>query len=436
MRFQGTRILVVRKTRASLSQTFLVTLEQVLANLHPEALTGCQRGHVSAYTIGLSEIVPLGMEDEERLRSLECAVVFMEEATEFTQDDYNSLQGALRWPVGGWKQMILACNPGAPSHWIWKLYLDGKIHRLASTHADNPTLTPDYMQRLSELPGVMGERFYRHKWVAAEGQVLDNWTDANMVDVPENVDGTKDYGAMHLAWYFAAKDWGFTKAGALGVFGVDFDGRVYLVAQIYKTRQDLDWWCARLVELHQEFSLQAIVADPSRPDMIAGFNRALGFEPDAPTAPCFGANNKRASAPSGDLEGILYMRSQIDAAKDGKPRFFVCRDSLRLGIDQTLRDTGKPCCFEEEVTSWVWAKSPDGTMAKDHTEATCEDHAVDMVRYGLAFARDKNLTPDPGIAPDVPGSYGAMYGHNKLVALLAAEQAGLEVDWSEDDDDV
>lgn len=46
---QGCRIAVVRKSRKSMSQSTLVTLELVLGMLYPKALTGCMRTHVQSY---------------------------------------------------------------------------------------------------------------------------------------------------------------------------------------------------------------------------------------------------------------------------------------------------------------------------------------------------------------------------------------------------
>lgn len=425
----GTRVAIGRKTRKSMTETTLVTLERVLRELHPESLTGCSRGHVQSYRVGASEIVIFGCDDENKLRGLEAAVIWIDECNEITVNEWESLQGALRWPIGKWRIIIGTCNPDSDQHWLWRRFRDGRIRRIQSSHLDNPSVTPEYLKRLERLTGIRRKRFFEGIWTAAEGQVLENWDEErNVIDCPLKKDGTPDYDALSISWYFGAMDWGHSAAGCLGIWGVDVAGRLIEVAEIYQSKRTTSWWCKQLVELNDRFPLRAIVADPSRPDMIADFNTALGYVPDAPNAICFGANNKRASA--NDLSGINLLIDLIGPADDGKPRMMFLRDNLVLGVDQELRDAGLPCCTIEEVAGWVWAKTKEGLYLKDKTDEKCADHGLDQARYAAMFARHYDMSdPIPLYERDAPDTYGALYGHSKMVtAMRMAEESGVTLD--------
>lgn len=426
----GSRVAVVRKTRKSMTESTLVTLEGVLQRLCPEALTGCSRSHVQSYRIGKSEIVITGCDDENKLRGLEASIIWVDECNELTVNEWESLQGALRWPVAKWRSIIGTCNPDSDQHWLWRRFKDGRLARIQSSHEDNPSVTNEYLERLSRLTGVRRKRFFEGMWTAAEGHVLEGFDEEhNVIDVPRNADGTLDYDSLSISWYFAAMDWGHSAAGCMGVWGVDLDGRLIEVAEIYQSKKTTSWWCNQLVKMNERFPLRAIVADPSRPDMIADFNTALGYVPETPNAICFGANNKRASS-GGDLAGINLLCDAVVKQPDGKPRIMFVRDNLVLGIDQALRDAGLPCCTVEEVPSYVWAKTKDGLYIKDMTDPNCPDHGLDQARYAVMFVRHHDMSdPVPVVPKDDPESYGALYKHNTIMAAMkVAEEENIPFD--------
>lgn len=420
---QGCRVAVVRKTRKSLSQTTLVTLESVLRDLCPSALTGCQRSHVERYMVGESELIPIGCDDEEKLRGLEVSVLWIDEGTELLLKDYESLQGSVRWPIAPWHISIITCNPDSDMHWIWRLFKDGRLTRIESSHADNPAVTQEYLDRLSRLTGIARKRFYEGIWCAAEGQVLEAYDpDVNCITLREKPDGTPDYDSLSISWYFATMDWGLAGAGCMAVWGVDLENRIYQVAEIYFQKKYPNWWCEAVVEMNKRFRLAAIVCDPARPDMIGDFNIRLGYHPEAPDAICFGANNKRANTVGNDMAGVALMAEMMSKQADGKPALYFVRDNQPYGIDQDLRDQGLPVSALEEIPSYVFAKSTDGRYLRDVIDKNCIDHGLDNVRYACMFARYRDLSESPGVPKDEPESYGALYGHNRMVAAIEAAQ--------------
>lgn len=431
MKHQGCRVAVVRKTRKSMSQTTLVTLELVLRELCPEALTGCTRSHVESYFIGDSEIIALGLNDEEKLRGLEASIIWIDECTEVSVDEWESLQGALRWPIAPWHTIIGTCNPGGDRHWIWLRFKDGAIKRIQSSHLDNPNVTKEYIDRLFRMTGVRKKRFAEGIWTAAVGQVLDQWDDdENLISIPDKKDGTPDYDSLSISWYFASMDWGLAAAGCMGIWGVALDGTLYEVAEIYQSGKLSPWWCDTLAEMDKRFHLAAVVCDPSDPAMIADFNIRLGYRPDAPDARCFGADNKRANSGVGDLAGINLMCELVSVQPNGKRGLYILRDNQPYGIDQKLRDVALPCSTVEEIPSYVWAKTSDEKWIKDVVDKNVPaDHGLDQMRYACMFARYRDLSDPVFVPKDDPESIGALYGHNRMVAAIqAAEESGVSID--------
>jgi PBSX family phage terminase large subunit len=430
--YQGCRILVVRKNRSTMGQSTLVTLEQVIQMLHPPALKHRpNRDHVLSYFIGSSEIIIKGCEDEQKLRSVECSGVWADECNELSLDNWELIQGSIRWPVGAWNFMIGTCNPDSDQHWLWLRFKAGKLRRIQSSHKDNPSVTEKYLTRLGNLTGVRRKRYFEGIWTAAEGQVYDNYNaELNEITVKLKP-GTDepDYDSLGISWFFAAVDWGHTAAGVVGVWGVDLKGRLYEVAEVYFTRKGSAWWCNVISDLNEKFKLRAIVCDPSDSAMISDFNLRLGYHPKSPDALAFGANNKRANSGIGDLAGINLVREMIGPQADGKPALYFVRGNQPMGIDQNLRDVGLPCATTEEVPGYVYAKTPEGKMVKDVTDKNCVDHGLDQTRYACMFARYKDMSDPLELPKDDPESYGALYGHNALMATYkAAERDGENYD--------
>src|SRR5690554_5962980 len=140
----GMRALIVRKTSVSLGSTTLVTWrEQVIK----EALvTGAvhfyggspQEAAAYRYDNG-SAVVVGGMDKPTKIMSSEYDVVFVDEATELVVDDWEAISTRLRHGHMSFQQLLAACNPDAPTHWL-KLRCDKGTTRLINTrHEDNPT---------------------------------------------------------------------------------------------------------------------------------------------------------------------------------------------------------------------------------------------------------------------------------------------------------
>jgi len=389
------RILVVRKTMTSLRESWQVTFEQkVLTPNHP-ALRGPSR-HVRThydYPNG-STIVLGGMDNKTRIFSTEYDIIYVNEAIEFTEDEWESLGRALRNNVLDYQQLCGDTNPGGANHWLKRRMDKGLTFGIASRHEDNPSLTPEYMLRLASMTGPRRDRLYLGLWRSSEGLVYPMWDPhVHMVNLELERDDEGNVirwdgfprdksGRLQLASYFGAIDWGFSNPGCFQVWGVDYDGRLYRVAEWYAKEKTVDWWAERVYRADEEYALTTVVCDHD-PNNIAILNSRLSRKHGRPTKglarPTLKAKPKNS--------GWQLLRDAMLPAGDGLPRWFLVRDALRER-DQELDEAGRPCCLEEELDDYVLkpVEDDDPIARAEQEDPTCPNHACDTAMYaGLNF---------------------------------------------------
>lgn len=135
------------------------------------------------YKLNGSQLLFTGMDDPEKLKSIEAITgVWMEEATEFSQEDFEQLDLRLRGVTKYEKQIILTLNPISEQHWIKKVFFDDPINgcfTLKTTYLDNAFIDDDY-KMVMENKRKTNPRYYNiyalGNWGTAEGLVFNNVT--------------------------------------------------------------------------------------------------------------------------------------------------------------------------------------------------------------------------------------------------------------------
>lgn len=360
--YPGCRIAVIRKTRVSLSESWMVTFEQkVLPANHESIVRTISRAHRASYDYANgSRIVLAGMDNPTRLFSTEYDLAYVNEATELSEDEWESMHRALRNGVVPWQQLLGDCNPDATHHWLNQRCLAGKTTRLLSRHADNPTLTQEYLERLRGLSGVRYKRLYQGIWCAAEGIVYEDWDPA--------VHLLSKYEPTRFKFYVAGKDWGFRDPGITQVWGVDGDGRMVCVAEIYMTGKTIDWWLEQDKRLDSKYPITAWIADPSEPGYIEQYRRA-GF-------PVIEANNDI-------MMGLRVVEQRLKKRGDGTRGLYFLRDRL-VGRDEKLVEQRQPWDTTQEFESYVYEVPKDGKAPKEKPVDRF-NHGMDAQRYVAVY---------------------------------------------------
>lgn len=448
-RFKNARVLACRKTRASMTESVLVTFEEdVFPPDHEAVVNRVGRAFRRSYDFRTgSTIVLAGLDDPRRIMSTQFDIVACFEATELTQNDWEMLSSRLRhgaivpknltnlpygmkvkmaarWPKdesGQFipiHQQIADCNPEGETHWL-NLRAEqicddpndtrfGKpmMRRLLSRHEDNPRWhdgkdwTPEgkvYIDKLRRLQGVRRERLLLGKWVSATGLVWPEYSpDRHLIPSDE---------VPPLKWYFGSVDWGYRAPQVFQVWGVDGDTRIYRVAEWYYSEMNQDQWSDIFAQAYREFSpLKRIVADPEEPDRIDFHNKRMS------------SSTVGRGLPGLFVKANNAVQTGLDVVRDGfqEDRLFLVRDALRR-CDEKLIEAHLPVCTEQEIVSYSFELAEDGKPVKERPDPACADHGCDALRYAAMFAWGKDWSPRATTRALPPGSIGAILGHDRLM---------------------
>lgn len=355
MKYDRMRGLICRKTRASLTQSALVTFDEKVRPQDDGAVFHHQDQEYR-YPNG-SVIVIGGLDKPSKVMSTEFDVIYPQEATELTENDWESLSTRLRNGVMPYQQLMGDCNPDAPTHWLKRRAESGRLRMLESRHEDNPTVTPEYLAKLDALTGVRYKRLRLGMWAAAEGVIYEGWDRAvHLID---------RFDVLPLWPRYWAIDFGYTNPFVWQEWTADPDGRLYLMREIYRTGRLVEDF-ARDIKRTASGPPTAIICDHDAEDR-ATLERHLGL----PTLPAF-----KSVSP-----GIQAVQTRLRVADDGRPRLFVMRDAT-VDRDSALVEAGKPARTEDEFESYVW----DTRMNQRKGEAPVKehDHGMDAMRYLVA----------------------------------------------------
>jgi PBSX family phage terminase large subunit len=371
-KYNGSRILLVRKTRTSLTNTSLVTFEQTVLPLGHADLSyqGARYPNGSVIDFG-------GMDKASKIMSSEYDIIAVPEATELTENDWESLTTRLRWGRVPYQQMLADCNPSYPKHWLKQRANAGKTVMLESRHEDNPTLWTGtdwtekgraYIAKLDALSGARHLRLRKGIWAAAEGMVYDDYDAAvhliNRLEIPRE---------WPRIWVV---DFGFTNPFVWQAWARDRDGRLYRYREIYRTQRLVEDHAADILkETEGEPRPIAIICDHDAEDR-ATLERHLGM--------------LTGGAYKSITPGIQAVQRRLKLAADKRARLFFLRDSL-VERDEALKDSHLPTCTEEEIESYVWPQNVNTRHGEHPVDK--DNHGMDAMRYSVAFWDSLGLEP-------------------------------------------
>lgn len=396
-KYPGTRMLLARKTRAALTESALVTWERDILGLSHRMLRSRpvmrKVRHDYIFPNG-SELIVGGLDRPDKVLSTDYDIICLNEAIDFTVDDFETLTGRLRTGVAPYQQMIGDLNPGNPNHWLYKRAMRGTLKLVSSLHTDNPRFfdrnapgetnvgTADHPRlvrgqwtaegrkyvfgRLGSMTGIRRARFLDGIWKAAEGLVYDGYQ-PHVHNLPA---GWRPPDHWRRLWSI---DWGFTAPLVLQVWALDDDGRLYLYREIYRTRvrvDELGKMCRRWLDEAEEPRPLAVVTDIDPGDQDT-FTRNSGLA-------CTDAWKHDK------YERIQQAQARFDVAGDGRPRIFFrpdCRDGAE---DYDLLQSDRPTSTMEELGGYVWDTQNPDKLKEEPLKVN--DHGMDAMRYVITKA--------------------------------------------------
>jgi phage terminase large subunit len=357
------RAAIVRKTRKSLTQSAMTTLEtKVLPT--PNQVRFHEGDQEYRYPSG-ARIMVAGLDDADKIGSTEFDMVYVQEAIELAEDDWGMLLRGLRNNVLSYQQLIADCNPGPPDHWLKQRCNRGDTLLLNSRHEDNPTLWADgtwtpfgqeYIHTLDTLGGYLKQRLRLGLWVAAEGMYFTEFDPALHV-VPRF-----EIPAEWPRWI--AVDYGFAAPFCCLWFAREPETRnIFVYRELYAAGLRDEQQAQQIVAATGDEQLALRILDPSmfnlrteqqRPS-IAAVYWSHGVQPVYP-----GMNSRK--------QGWAVTRRAL-AHDQGPPRLRILNGTAP-NLTRTL------------PTMVVDPLDPEDVADAVHGAKT-EDHAVDALRYGL-----------------------------------------------------
>jgi phage terminase large subunit len=271
--------------------------------------------------------------------------VWLEEATEFTQADFEIIDDRLRGelPPGQFYQIRLTFNPVNKNHWIKKHffdYTDEDTLTHHSTYLDNRFTDEAYKRRMERRKKVdpEGYRIYGlGEWGEIGGLILSNYIIEEFDTSPGNFD-----------YMVNAQDFGFNHANCIGEVGFK-DGELYLCKELYEFERDT----AELIQLaaKKEFNKQLTMwCDSAEPDRIKMWRKA-GYK----------AQPVKKEPNS--------VKAQIDYLQQH-----------RIHIHPSCINTIK------EIQQWKWRKDEKTGEYLDEP-VPFQDDAMAMLRYSIEMER-------------------------------------------------
>lgn len=307
-----------------------------------------------------NQIIFRGVNDEkqrEKLKSItfqkgKLTDVWIEEATEITQADFEIIDDRLRGelPPGQFYQIRMTFNPVNKNHWIKKVFFDipdSNVLTHHSTYLGNRFIDNAYRQRMERRKLVDPEGYQIYglgNWGEIGGLILHNW---EVADISQNLN---DYDDIAIG-----QDFGFNHANAILLLGIK-DDNIYILKEVYVFEKET----AEIIPLAQEAEIPTskdMWCDSAEPDRIktwknAGY-RAKGVDKG-------GANGS--------------VKAQIDWLKGVVRKDKVIKRIIRV----------HPSCVNtiKELQQWKWKKDEKTGEYLDEPVAF-QDDAMAALRYGI-----------------------------------------------------
>lgn len=239
VRYPGIRILMVRAHYPELEENLINPILRWV----PDSMRSYNGAkHRMEFTNG--SVIKFGHWDgvgaENEYQGIEYDVIFIDEATQFSERAFNYLKSCLRGANPNFpRRMYLTCNPGGVGHrWVKRLFIDRDFKTnepdpranenpddysfIKAKVDDNPYLaeaSPGYIQQLASLPPDLRAAHLDGDWESLSGSYFKNFSEDRHVCKPFAI-------PKHWPLYRSC-DYGLDMF-ALGFWTVDLDGRCWL----------------------------------------------------------------------------------------------------------------------------------------------------------------------------------------------------------------
>lgn len=235
LHYPGIRILMVRLEYPELEQTLIIPMRSMIP-----AELATYNGSLRMLTFANGSVIKFGHygnSDDIEYQGQQWDWIFIEEATQFSENKFRILGACLRGATKIPRRMYLTCNPGGVGHeWVKRLFVDREYQEgenprdyrfIQATIDDNPQLmeaSPEYKQMLDLLPEDVRRAWRYGDWDALAGTFFPEFRKETHVIEP--------FYRVPAEWKkYRVFDYGLDMLACLWI-AVDFEGRCYVYREV------------------------------------------------------------------------------------------------------------------------------------------------------------------------------------------------------------
>ena len=353
----GQRRAILRKTFPSMMVSTYLVLKDILEDWG----VGYKENKTKHFfQVGKNQLYYLSLDNPEKIKGGEFKEIWLEESTEFTENDYRQLQIRLSRDRNNEDvELYMSFNPIDVNNWCVKLLEQARNEDkdflvMHSTYHDNIRfLSRAFIRKLEKL--IKEDYNFYRVYCLGEPGVLKNIIFTNYVE--ENPKSWPDFGESDLLTY--GLDFGFNHPTAL--IQINFVDAVPYVQELYykskKTTEYLYIWMNEKGVSHTA----EIYADSARPDQIDYL------------------------CEDREINGVYYRGFNVLPGKK----------DVAAGIDavksRLLHISSEAANVLKEIKSYKFKENKDGQIIDEPVKFN--DDAMDAIRYAI-FSSD-TVTGEP-----------------------------------------
>ena len=350
LRYPGLNLLLLRRMLPELRENHLIPMQRELYGfaVYNSAERVFRFPNGSRIKLGYCDT----MQDVYQYQGQEYAVIGLEEATHFTEEQMRFLTTCNRTTRKDFSpRMYYTCNPGNVGHaWVKRLFIDRLYAEnenpndylfIPARIYDNKVLLdadPNYIRQLEALPEELRRAHLDGDWDVHAGQYFREFSRDRHVIEPFEIP----------SWWrrFRSMDWGYNDPCCVLWHAVDGENRVYTYRELYVRETRAGEVASMVLELSRGESISYTVASPDmwqkRGAVLSG---AGGFEGETLAELFTSSGLSLTPADNSRVPGWNRVRDFLAVAPDGRPNwlcFSDCRNLIRqlpaLQFDQHNRE--------------------------------------------------------------------------------------------------
>ena len=266
-------ILLMRKTTASCKFSVWKELKEAVNRFQlTKYFTFYESDYSAVCNLNGTVFKCSGLDIAEKIKGFsEISDVLLEEATEFTLEDFDLIDGTVRsikynLPL----QIYCLFNPVSKQNWVYKKFgFDTGIAPpdtfiLKTTYLDNPHLSPDYIKRMENMRITNPNRWKIEAlgdFVTLEGLVITNWREEEFDHMALAASGLEHRCGMDVGW---------TDPSAIIDTLYDRENKIiYVFNEFYKSGCQLSELAQAIIDMNLKKS--KLYVDAAEPRTVAYF---------------------------------------------------------------------------------------------------------------------------------------------------------------------